>query len=160
MTATVWHLEMLDPEELSPKALLPETQLVKLEIPLPALNRFFYQEVGKLWHWKDRLKWSEEEWRNWVECETLQTWMLNYRGTPAGYFELDAQNGDVEIAYFGLLPEFLGKGLGGSFLSAAIEKAWEMGAERVWVHTCILDHPHALNNYQSRGLKIFRVSQE
>ncbi len=160
MTATVWHLEMLDPEELSPKALLPETQLVKLEIPLPALNRFFYQEVGKLWHWKDRLKWTEVEWQNWVECETLQTWMLIYRGTPAGYFELDAQNGDVEIAYFGLLPEFLGKGLGGSFLSAAIEKAWEMGAERVWVHTCILDHPHALNNYQSRGLKIFRVSQE
>lgn len=160
MTETVWYLEMLHPEELSPKALLPETQLVKLEIPLPPLNRFFYQEVGKLWQWKDRLIWTEEEWQNWVERETLQTWMLILRGTPAGYFELDTQDGDVEIAYFGLLPEFLGKGLGGGFLSAAIEKAWEMGVKRVWVHTCSLDHPHALNNYQARGFQIYRESRE
>ena len=65
-TETTWHLQMLSPEELRPKALLSETQLVRLEIPFPALNRFFYQEVGKLWQWTDRLNWSEEEWRNWV----------------------------------------------------------------------------------------------
>ena len=61
-----WYLQMLSPEELRPKALLPETQLVRPEIPLPALSRFFYQEVGKLWQWTDRLNWSEEEWRKWV----------------------------------------------------------------------------------------------
>ena len=78
-----WYLQMLSPEELRPKALLPETQLVRLEIPLPALNRFFYLEVGKLWQWTDRLNWSEEEWRNWAEREKIQTWMLYLRGTPA-----------------------------------------------------------------------------
>ena len=153
-----WYLQMLSPEELIPKALLPETQLVRLEITLPALNCFFYQEVGKLWQWTDRLNWSEEEWRNWVEGENVQTWILQLRGTPAGYFELDDLDGDVEIAYFGLLPQFLGKGLGGGFLTAAIEKAWEMGATRVWVHTCSLDHPNALNNYKARGFRIFRES--
>ena len=151
-----WHLQMLRPEELRPKTLLPETQLVRLEISFPALNRFFYQEVGKLWQWTDRLNWSEEEWRKWVERENVQTWMLLLRGTPAGYFELDNQDGDVEVAYFGLLPQFLGKGLGGGFLTAAVEKAWEMGAARVWVHTCSLDHPNALKNYQARGFQIFR----
>ena len=157
-TEITWHLQMLSPEELRPKTLLPKTQLVRLEIPFPALNRFLYQEVGKLWQWTDRLNWSEEEWRNWVEREKFQTWMLHLRGTPAGYFELDDQDGDVEIAYFGLLPQFLGKGLGGGFLTAAVEKAWEMGAARVWVHTCSLDHPNALNNYQARGFRIYRES--
>ena len=101
-TEKTWHLQMLRPEELRPKTLLPETQLVRLEIPLPDLNRFFYQEVGKLWQWTDRLNWSEEEWLKWFERENVQTWMLLLRGTPAGYFELDNQDGDVEIAYFGL----------------------------------------------------------
>ena len=157
-TEITWHLQMLSPEELRPKTLLLETQLFRLEIPLPALNRFFYQEVGKLWQWTDRLNWSEEEWRNWVESEKVQTWILNFRGTPAGYFELDNQDGEVEIAFFGLLPQFLGKGLGGGLLTAAVEKAWEMGAARVWVHTCSLDHPNALNNYQARGFQIYRES--
>jgi len=157
-TEKTWHLQMLSPEELKPKALFSETQLVRIEIPFPALNRFFYQEVGKLWQWTDRQNWSEEEWSNWVEREKVQTWMLHLRGTPAGYFELDDQDGDVEIAYFGLLPQFLCKGLGGGFLTAAIEKAWGMGAERVWVHTCSLDHPNALKNYLDRGFQIYRES--
>ena len=155
-TEITWHLQMLSPEELIPKTLLPETQLVRLELPFPALNRFFYQEVGKLWQWTDRLNWSEEEWRKWVERENVQTWMLLLRGTPAGYFELDDQDGNVEVAYFGLLPQFLGKGLGGGFLTAAVEKAWEMGAVSVWVHTCSFDHPNALKNYQDRGFQIYR----
>ena len=159
-TEITWYLQMLSPEEIRPKILLPETQLVRLEIPFPALNRFFYKEVGKLWQWTDRLNWSEKEWRNWVERENAQTWMLLLRGTPAGYFELDDQDGNVEVAYFGLLPQFLGKGLGGGFLTAAVEKAWEMGAARVWVHTCSLDHPNALKNYQARGFQIYRESMD
>jgi len=153
-----WYLQMLSPEELIPKALLPETRLLRLEIPLPSLNCFFYREVGKLWQWTDRLNWSEEEWRNWAESEKVQTWILYLSGTPAGYFELEDQEGDIEIAYFGLLPNFLGKGLGGGFLSAAIEKAWSLGAARVWVHTCSHDHPNALNNYKHRGFRIYRQS--
>ena len=153
-----WYLQMMSPEELRPKSLAPDTRLVRLEIPFPALNRLFYHEVGKLWKWTDRLNWSEEEWRNWVDCEKVQTWMILLRGTPAGYFELYDQDGDVEIAYFGMLPQFLGKGLGGGFLAAAVEKAWQMEAARVWVHTCNLDHPNALKNYQARGFQIYRES--
>ena len=155
---TIWYLEMLHPEELCARALPRKTQLVKQEIPLPDLNRFFYLEVGKFWQWTDRLLWTEEQWRNWVEREALQTWMLLFHGTPAGYFELNSLDGAVEIAYFGLLPLFIGKGLGGGLLSAAVEKAWGMNAKRVWVHTCSLDHPYALKNYQARGFQIYRES--
>ncbi len=155
---TIWHLEMLPPEELCARVLPPETQLVKQEIPLPDLSRFFYLEVGKLWQWTDRLLWTEEQWRNWVEREAFQTWMLLFHGTPAGYFELNSLDGAVEIAYFGLLPLFIGKGLCVGLLSAAVEKAWGMNAKRVWVHTCCLDHPYALKNYQARGFQIYLES--
>ena len=112
-----------------------------------------------LWHWTDRLSWSEEQWRNWVERKALQTWMLLFHGTPAGYFELEAQDKAVELSYFGLLPPFLDKGLGGGLLSAAVEKAWEMETKRVWVHTCSLDHPYALKNYKARGFQIYRETR-
>ena len=153
---TIWYLEMLKPEELRPKSLPPETQLVKFGPALPAMNRFFYLEVGKIWQWTGKLSWTEEQWRDWADREEHQTWMLLYQGTPAGYFELNTQDRDVELAYFGLLPPFVGKGLGGGLLSAAIENAWGPKTNRVWVHTCSLDHPNALNNYQARGFQIYR----
>ena len=81
--------------------------------------------------------------------------MLLYQGTPAGYFELNTEGRDVELAYLGLLPIFVGKGLGGGLLSAAIENAWGAETKRVWVHTSSLDHPYALKNYQDRGFKIY-----
>jgi GNAT superfamily N-acetyltransferase len=82
-------------------------------------------------------------------------------GTPAGYFELERQaKGTVEIAYFGLLPGFIGKGLGAYLLTFATRSAWDMGAARVWVHTCDLDHPRALANYQARGFRIFHVESK
>jgi GNAT superfamily N-acetyltransferase len=78
-------------------------------------------------------------------------------GTPAGYCELERQpDAAVELVYFGLLPRFIGQGLGGTLLTAAITRAWEMGAQRVWLHTCTLDHPQALANDQARGVRIMR----
>jgi GNAT superfamily N-acetyltransferase len=88
----------------------------------------------------------------------VETWVAYLAGTPAGYFELEAQaEGNVEITYFGLLPQFIGRGLGGPLLTATVERAWAMGARRVWVHTCSLDHPSALPGYQARGFRVFEV---
>ena len=92
-----------------------------------------------------------------MERPGIETWLLSVRGTPAGYIELDRQAQDVEIAYFGLIPEFIGQGLGGWLLGEGIARAWQMDApRRVWVHTCTLDGPAALPNYQARGMSIYR----
>ena len=152
----IWYLEMKKPEEFRPKALPSETQLVKFGIVLPAMNRFFYLEVGKMWQWTEHEAWTEGQWRDWADRKEHQTWMLLYQGTPAGYFELNTKGREVELAYFGLLPPFVGKGLGGGLLSAAIENAWGTGTNRVWVHTSSHDHPYALKNYQARGFQIYR----
>ena len=144
----VWYLEMLSIKEFKPTIIPEEAIVIKQEKPSPNINRFFYLEVGKNWRWKDRLEWSIDDWTKWVNRDGLSTWILIFDNIPAGYFELNKLINGVEIAHFGLLPNFIGKGLGGGFLSVAIKEAWELGKKRVWVHTCSLDHPNALKNYK------------
>ncbi|MDA0745059.1 MAG: GNAT family N-acetyltransferase [bacterium] len=156
------YLQMTDRTELQP-ARSPATpfHLVRVEIPCPEFNRFLYIAVGTNWFWYTRLSWDYDKWLAYLNRPQLETWVAYISGTPAGYFELEMQKqNDVEIAYFGILPGFLGKGLGGALLTSAITRAWDMGANRVWVHTCTLDHPHALQNYQARGFRIYRTEEK
>ena len=156
---TVYYLEMTDYRQLRPKRNIPEGfMLQQAEIPLPELNRFFYASVGVDWYWTVRLSWTYQQWQDWVERTEVSTWIGYLSGTPAGYFELAKQAGDdsVELAYFGVLPHFTGQGLGGHLLTCALEQAWRLNPKRVWLHTCSLDHPNALANYQARGFRLFR----
>jgi GNAT superfamily N-acetyltransferase len=130
--------------------------VARVEEPTPALNRFLYVAVGQSWAWNDRLEWNAARWRDYAARPELETGVAYDRGTPAGYFELERQEDDVEIVYFGLLPEFIGFGLGGRLLATAIERAFDLGAARVWLHTCSLDHPQALGNYLARGMRVYR----
>lgn len=157
-TVTTWYLELRSADALHrARVPRPEPLLLRAELPLPMLNRFLYTAVGGHWFWRDRLPWSYARWMAWLDRPALQTWVLYHRGTPAGYVELEKQDGDdVEIAYFGVMREFLGLGLGGHLLTLAIDRAWDFGARRVWVHTCSLDGPAALANYQARGMQVYR----
>jgi ribosomal protein S18 acetylase RimI-like enzyme len=131
-------------------------ELQRVEIACPVLNRFLYASVGADWIWYERLIWSYQQWREYLERSDVGTWIAYVEGTPAGYFELEKQaGGRVEIAYFGLLPQFIGQGIGSALLRDAVLTAREFGGERVWLHTCSLDHPSALANYQARGFTIF-----
>ena len=156
---TTTYLEMTSREEFRPCDSMPGYfGLKRVEIPCPELNRFFYVTVGADWWWYCRLAWNYAQWRAFVDREELETWVAYVSGTPAGYFELERQRKrNVEIVHFGLLPQFIGRGLGGPLLSASIRRAWDMGAQRVWVHTCDLDHPRALANYQARGFGVYHV---
>lgn len=153
----IYYLEMLDPRELRPRrSSRTDLALVRVQPPMPELNRFFYTAVGGAWFWMDRLPWTYRQWQEYLQRPELETWMLTVNGVPAGYFELEHQaEANVEIAYFGLLPAFVGGGLGGHLLTCAIERGFAMGARRVWVHTCTFDHPRALANYQACGLKLY-----
>jgi len=153
-----YHLELRSPAELRAPEMRPAAlEVRRVMVPCPELNRFFYTAVGGDWFWIDRLCWSYQEWLRYVTRPEIETWIGIVDGAPAGYFELDAQpEGNVEIAYFGLLPQYIGKGFGGELLHHAAERAWDRGASRVWVHTCSLDHPSALAVYQRRGFKVFK----
>ena len=144
---TTWSLEMRDPSLLRPAGppKIPITVEQAVE-PQPELNRFLYTAVGGDWYWLGRLPWTYERWTVWLDRPEVQTWVARSGGSPAGYFELERQDGtEVEIAYFGLMPQFIGRGAGGHLLTVALERAWAIpDVRRVWVHTCSLDHPSAL----------------
>ena len=122
------------------------------------INKFFHKNVGKNHHWVDRLIWSEREWINYVSDKKVKTYVLKHKDDLVGYFELISHEdkNEVEIAYLGLLKEYHNKKLGSYLLSMAIKNSFLEKTKRVWVHTCSLDHKNALNNYLSRGMKIFK----
>ena len=123
----------------------------RVEIPLPELNRFMYVAVGRDFHWRERLKWSRDRWLAYMGRPELETWLACVAGTPAGYYEQELQpGGNAEIVNFGMLPQFVGQGLGGQLLVHAVRAGGSRGARRVWLHTCTLDHPRALAHYQAR----------
>ena len=154
---TTTFLEMLSPKDFKPKILdRKDVRVRKVEIPTPVINHFFFVNVGRPWKWYSRLSWTLGDWQALVEQKTVATSIGYIKGTPFGYIELVRQGQSVEIAFFGLLPQYIGMGLGGFLLSEAIRLAWELDPGRVWVHTCTLDHKYALNNYLARGLTIYK----
>ncbi len=123
------------------------------------LNKFFYKNIGKKHKWVDRLSWSEEKWINYLSSEKVRTYVFKFKDELVGFFELifHLESNEIEIAYFGILEEYQNKKLGSFLLSEAIKKSFENKISRVWVHTCSLDHKNALNNYISRGMRIFKT---
>jgi GNAT superfamily N-acetyltransferase len=123
------------------------------------LNKFFYKNIGKKHKWIDRLVWTEAQWIDYVSNKNVKTYVFKFKDDLAGFFELIShfEKNEVEIAYFGLLEEFQNKKLGSYLLSQAIQKSFKENIDRVWVHTCSLDHKNALNNYIDRGMTIFKT---
>src|SRR6267143_105324 len=152
------YLEMRDPSELQAARNDDlRIRIEQLQDCSPSLFRHLYVAVGKNYHWIDRLLWTDEEIAAHLAQSEISLWLMTYDETPAGYFELRrCEDGSTEIAYFGLLPEFIGRGLGKHLLTCATEQAWADGANRVWLHTCTLDDPAAMPNYLKRGFLPFK----
>ena len=155
VAVTVISLEMTAPGQLVDADPPPGASMRIVEEPRPDLSESFYRRVGGPWHWVDRRDWSTDQWTAWVDRPQHHLLICMRNGAEAGYAELEEQgDGVVEIAYFGLLPESIGHGMGRWWLARTIDHAWSLpGTSRVWVHTCDLDGPAALPNYLGRGLR-------
>lgn len=155
------YLEMRDPSGL--RGARSDDARIRIEQmhECPAsVFRYLYVEVGRNYHWIDRLPWTDEDIARHLLQPEISLWLMTYDGETAGYFELrKCEDGSVEIAYFGLLPAFIGRRLGKHLLTCATEQAWADGANRVWLHTCTLDDPAALPNYLKRGFRPFKTEE-
>ncbi|MAU11993.1 MAG: GNAT family N-acetyltransferase [Anaerolineaceae bacterium] len=160
-TLITTYLEMSSPREFEP-SFVPrgDVRIEKMESADVDFYLFLYRSVGEQWNWRDRLVVPREQIKEILAGTQTHVHVLYVDGAPAGYVELMHHGADVEIAYFGLREPFFGRGLGKHLLSYGINEAWKLDANRVWVHTCNLDGPHALNNYQKRGFKIFKQEAE
>jgi GNAT superfamily N-acetyltransferase len=153
------YLEMRARSELQPALSAdPQIRIEQLHDCSPSLYRHLYVEVGRNYHWIDRLPWTDEQIAAYLQEPETSLWLMTYENESAGYFELRrCEDSSIEIAYFGLLPGFLGRGMGKHLLTCATEQAWVDGARRVWLHTCTLDDSAAMPNYLKRGFRPFKT---
>jgi GNAT superfamily N-acetyltransferase len=159
-TVTRTYLRMASAAELRPARAVPNARIELISPCSPMRYRELYAAVGDDWQWHDRDAWSDERLAEHLAQPGVGVYLFTVDESAAGYFELQQHDdGDVELAYFGLLPGFIGRGLGGAMLTAATEEAWRLGATSVWLHTCTLDHPHALANYRARGFEPYRSEE-
>ena len=158
LQVTRTYLELRAPDDLRPVARPDPAPRIERVGECPAsFYRYLYAEVGRAFRWTDRQAWSDETILSHLSVPGLSLWLLTWDAAPAGYFELmPHDDGSMEIAYFGLLPEYIGRGWGKYLLSEAVSKAWRARPSRVWLHTCTLDHPAALPNYLRRGFRAVR----
>ena len=151
------YLEINSIKDLKESNIENERHSIQLIEPADyQLNKFFYKNVGKNHNWVDRLIWTEKQWIRYAKDKKVKTYVLKNQNDLVGYFELIIHQDEIEIAYLGLLEEYQNKKLGSLLLSSAIKKSFLEKPIRVWVHTCSLDHKNALNNYISRGMRIFK----
>lgn len=156
-TVTRTYLRMTEPDALRRAVIPPNAHASRVSPCTPARYRELYAAVGNDWHWHDRDAWSDERLAEHLADPSVAVYVFTVDGRTAGYFELQRHDdGAVEIAYFGLFPGEIGKGLGGAMLTVATDTAWQLAATSVWLHTCTLDHPHAILNYRARGFEEFR----
>ena len=151
-------LELKNIKNLKFNSIKQNKFIIKKIEPNFQLNKFFYKQVGKNHRWIDRLSWTDEKWINFISNQNLETYIISVSKNLAGFFELlhNPELKETEISYFGLLEDYIGKGIGGYALSEAIKKSFEKDIKRVWLHTCTLDHPNALKNYIARGMTVFK----
>ena len=154
---TVTYLEMTSPDQCSAAPEWPEPVTVRrARRPAVSFYRRLYDAVGADWDWYVRRRLSDDALAAIVHDDAVEVHVLHVRGVPGGFVELDRRiEGEVEIAYFGLTPDWIGRGLGSALLGWALETAWGYGPRRVWLHTCSLDHPKALGVYRRAGFEVY-----
>ena len=153
IASVITYLEMKEPPG-APSRPVPagKLALVRAENPTVSYYRFLYDTIGEEWLWWERRQLDDEALAAIIRHPQVEVYVLYVDGVPAGYGELDLRHlPDIEVAYFGLMPEFIGRGLGPYLLRCMVDAAWAHGPDRVWLHTCDLDHPSALAVYRKGG---------
>jgi GNAT superfamily N-acetyltransferase len=152
MEIKITYLEMFSP----PGKILPPPRedllVIQAKHPTISYYRYLYDAVGTPWQWQSRKKLSDAQLAAIIHDPLDEMHVLFVDGVPAGFAELDRRlHGEIELVQFGLMPEFIGQGLGKYFLNWTIQRAWSYQPKRFWLHTCTLDHPRALPNYLRAG---------
>lgn len=168
MLSTVTYLEQTSAAEVR-VARKPEeiVEIRRVEVVSPEFSRFLYASVGGDWYWTGKLGWSWDQWVEWLSRTGFETWVAWVGGVPAGYVAIRAEGTEVEVENFGLLPAFIGRGIGGHLLTVGLQHAWTMAdrhpeitkVTRVWLQTNTLDGPNALANYKARGLRPYKTGE-
>ena len=156
----ITFLEMKRPPDAAPPETSAEGVTVDLEeAPSVEFYRHLYDTVGAPWLWYERRLLDDEALAVIIGDPAVDIYVLRVEGAVAGYSELDRRAPpDIDIAYFGLVPEFIGRYLGPYLLGWTVARAWARRPARLLVNTCTLDHPKVLALYESFGFKSYKIA--
>ncbi len=163
MSVTTTYLHIPAAEQFRPTFVAhPDLLVLEAQEPSVAFYRFLYDAVGRDFVWIDRLAWTDAQYQDYLSRPTTTVLVLYFQGTPVGYIDLDASGEETatEIVYFGLVPAVHGRGFGKHLLSVGVQRAFDNGAKRVWLHTCTLDGPYAIANYRTRGFTPYKTTTQ
>ena len=153
------YLQMFHPPAGASQNLPDGVEVVRLDPVQVEAYRYLYESVGRNYNWVDRTLMSDEQLKTLIEPTSIEVHVLQVDDQPAGFCELSfAVPAEVELVYFGLFPRVIGRGLGRAFLNWTIRYVFDRGSARFWLHTCDLDHPAALPNYQRSGFEVYDVT--
>ena len=157
-----FFLELKKNKKLNQNINFPQDTKISLESKKDInINKFFYRQIGKDHFWRDRLLWSDKEWIKYLDNKNLEIGIMKIKDELVGFYEQEfhRDKNEMELIQMGILKEYQGKKLGSFLLKYIIQNIFDRNIERLWVHTCSLDHKHALNNYLSKGLSIFKEEE-
>jgi GNAT superfamily N-acetyltransferase len=157
-----FFLELKKTKKVNQQTVYPKNVKILLDTKKDInINKFFYRQIGKDHFWRDRLLWSDKEWQKYINNKNLETGIMKINNELVGFYEQEfhENRNEMELIQMGILKEYQGKKLGSFLLKYIIQNVHSRNIERLWVHTCSLDHKYALNNYLSKGLKIFKEEQ-
>ena len=157
-----FFLELKKNKKLNQNISFPQDTKISLESKKDInINKFFYRQIGKDHFWRDRLLWSDKEWIKYLDNKNLEIGIMKIKDELVGFYEQEfhRDKNEMELIQMGILKEYQGKKLGSFLLKYIIQNIFDRNIERLWVHTCSLDHKHALNNYLSKGLSIFKEEE-
>ena len=156
---TITYLEMRSkPKDVNLNPPLQHILIERVKEPPVPFYREMYHAVGEKWHWQERKRLTDNQVKKIIQHPDVYIYTLRFEGRIIGFSELDLRKKtDIELKYFGLVSEFIGRGYGNYFLHRTIQKAWELNPNRLWLHTCSLDHPRALEFYEEAGFAVYKV---
>jgi GNAT superfamily N-acetyltransferase len=161
IASVVTYLEMRDRPALPAEGAPEAFEVRRVERPDLEWYRTLFRRIGSDWLWFSRLQLTDRELRAIVHDDRVDVLAQSTAGETGGLLELDRRAmPDIEIALFGIVPAFMGRGAGRALMQAGLNRAWSFAPRRVWLHTCTLDHPRALRFYLQSGFTAYKRAIE
>ena len=161
LASVATYLEMRTPQAVTASPTMSEFVIRREGKPDLDWYRRLYREIGAPWLWFGRLRMTDDELRAVLHGAAIDVFVLSHNGVDGGLLEFDRRHmPGIEISYFGVTPALFGKGAGRALLDHGLPLAWAHGPDRIWLHTCTLDHPRALEFYRKAGFVPYKRAVE
>jgi GNAT superfamily N-acetyltransferase len=119
--------------------------------------RALVRRVGEPYLWQSPLLITDEQFAQQIRDGNVEIFVLRSSERDEGILQLDfGRAAECEVRLFGVSEAVRGTGAARKLMNYAIDAAWARPIQRLWLHTCTLDHPDAIPFYMRSGFTPFK----